>query len=335
MKRPLLIGFLCLMLAAWAVLGFSPTTAATGPMSLTPSPEPTELPTSIPATETPMVLPTETPTSIPVTSIPATETPTVLPATPIPATETPVVPATGTSVATAIPATNTPVPSPPILSPPATDTPTLPPSTATPVLPATATPLAPTQTPVPQRADPRLQKVVSATGPMAVGSELVYVLQVTAEGSVAATDVVATDALPAGLTLIRATASRGQVTTSGNTVRVVLGNVVPGEIVRIEIIATLHGNGTDAIVNVATLTTSSTTDIPSNNSDNAMVKILRVPDVQVPPTPTQVPAGVTKRRIPATDISDGSSLPVWPFVLVGLGLVGGAISIRRSLRVKI
>ncbi len=323
MKRPLLIGFLCLMLAAWAVVGFSPTTAATIPMSLTPSPEPTEVPTAIPATETP-VMPTEIPTETPVMP---TETPTALPATStmVP-TETPVTPTAPLPPATTtigVPPTRVPVEP--------TDTPG---ATATPVPPTDTPAVTATKTPVPPQADPRLQKVVTATGPMAVGSELIYILQVTTEGSVAATDVVATDALPAGLTLVRATSSRGQVTTSGNTVRVVLGNVVPGEIVRIEIVATLNGNGTDAIVNVATLTTSSTTDIPSNNSDTALVTILRNPEVQASPTPA--PAGVTNRRIPATDVSDGSSLPVWLFVLVGLVLLGGmAVSIRMALRAKI
>ncbi len=319
MKRPLFIAVLCLLLAAWAVVGFTPTTAATIPMSLTPSPEPTEVPTAIPATETP-VMPTETPLPPTETPVTPTETPTTIPAT---ATETPVPP---TETPTALPATTT-IGVPPTRVPvEPTDTPTV---TATPVPPTVTPPVMATATKTPQQADPRLQKVVTATGPMAVGSELVYILQVTVEGSIAATDVVATDALPAGLTLVRATASRGQVTTSGNTVRVVLGNVAPGEIVRIEIVATLHGNGTDAIVNGATLTTSSTTDIPSNNSDTALVTILRNPEVQASPTPA--PAGVTNRRIPATDVSDGSSLPVWLFVLVGLGLVGGmAVSIRMA-----
>src|SRR5262245_13091617 len=131
----------------------------------------------------------------------------------------------------------TDTPEPPTLTPILTVTP----SPATPVI-ATSTPTPPsgavtpppTKVPPSGTADPAITKAVNV--PEAhIGDEVIFTLTVTNRGTVNAADVVVTDPVPDFLDVIEATTTRGNVSSEGRTVRVVIGTVAPGEVITITI----------------------------------------------------------------------------------------------------
>src|SRR5262245_2864804 len=134
----------------------------------------------------------------------------------------------------------TDTPEPPTLTPIPTVTPSTP-TPATPVI-ATSTPTPPsgavtpppTKVPPAGTADPAVTKAVNV--PEAhIGDEVIFTLTVTNRGTVNAADVVVTDPVPDFLDVIEATTTRGNVSSEGRTVRVVIGTVAPGEVITITI----------------------------------------------------------------------------------------------------
>jgi uncharacterized repeat protein (TIGR01451 family) len=161
-----------------------------------------------------------------------------------------------------------------------------------------------------EQSDPALDKRVNPAEAK-VGDVVEYILTVSNNGSTPATDVVVEDPLPPFLELVRASASRGVVSTEGATVRVVIGDLAAGENVQIIIAARI----TQAVaapqnLNRATLTTSSRTDVISNNTATAAVTV----DQPTAPTPTP-PAVETATPAPtaappSTPVASAEPAPV-------------------------
>lgn len=69
----------------------------------------------------------------------------------------------------------------------------------------------------------------------AVGATVTYTIIVTNIGSGVATGVVVEDVMPGFLALVSATSDRGETSVNGNTVRVRIGEMAPGETVTVTI----------------------------------------------------------------------------------------------------
>lgn len=256
-----------------------------------------------PAGAAPLLLVTETSTAEPPTRTP-TEANTAT-ATSIPtATVTATAPAESTATVTATPF--------PTETPPGDDDQ----PTATPT--ASATPTQ-TQTPV-LVADPAITKSVNRTI-VAVGDVVEFVLTVTNLGNETAPGVVVEDSLPAFLALEGVTATRGEVSVSGATVRVAIGDLAPGETVEIRITARVIAPAVEPNnTNVGTVRSDSPSDDPGNNTST--VTLL----TETPP-PTAVPPPAPPARLPVTGAIGGVS----PLLLAGLGvgLVALSLLVRR------
>lgn len=274
---------------------------------------------SIPAVAAPLLLITETATGEPPTRTPEPPTATVPPATPTPppATVTPP-PATPTpppATVTPPPATVTPPPATPTTPPPPQQEEEQPRDTPTPTATPTATPPAtPTLTPTPAiSADPAISKSVDPRVGV-VGASVTYTIVVSNIGGSMATGVVVEDTLPVFLTVVSATADRGEVAVSGNTVRVAIGDLAPGESVTVRVVARVTqapsppNNQNLAIVSSAG---------PDANLDNNRASVA----LDSPPPVT----------LPGTSATGTGLLPALATAL-GLMLIAGSLLVRRRTR---
>lgn len=238
---------------------------------------------STPAAAAPQMLVTET-----ATGEPPTRTPTPVPATP----------------------TTPPTEAPTVTTPPA-EVPTSPPADDR----ATSTPTAtPTLTPEPTiLADPAVSKSVNPQVAV-VGDTVTYTIVATNIGGSVATGVVVEDTLPSILAVGEVTADRGEVTVSGNTVRVVIGDLAPGETVTIRISAQLIA-----------------APVPPNNANLAVISS-ESPDADLNNNQASVTlSGPPPVTLPSTSAAGTGLLPVLATVL-GLALIGASLLMRRSPR---
>jgi len=226
-------------------------------------------------------------------------------------TETPPIePPTRTSVPADTPTsvsipTSTPLPAPPPASGGGGDE--QPEDTPTP----TETP-SPTSTPVVQIqiADPSITKVANVATAQ-VGDTVTFSIIVTNQGNATASDVVVEDSLPGFLSLNGVNATRGVVNVSGATIRVTIGDLAPGEVVTITVTAQITASAEPPNnTNVATVSTSSSTDNPANNSGSVGLIISQPP-----------------KRMPNT--SDQNNLLLPALLVLGLGLIGASLFTRR------
>jgi uncharacterized repeat protein (TIGR01451 family) len=307
-----------IVLIVAALLPGAPASTMAAPLMLVTDTSTAEPPsptfTSVPPTNTPTstpIGPTNTPTSTPIgptntsTPIGPSSTPVVPTNTPGGPTNTPIIP---TDEPTNPPEDrNTPVPT-------NTSGPT---NTAVPTAPGTPLP-SPSSTTIPGP-DLTLDKSVSGAVEARVGDTIEYRVFVRNNGSEPATDVVVEDRLPGFLQLVSAAASRGEVTTSGSTVRVVIGTLQPGEEVVIVITARILSYvPADQSGNFASATGSNVTDPPANNSDEARIVIVQ-------PTPA------APNTLPRTNGPEDA----WRVLLLSLGialLMGSMLVLRRPSR---
>lgn len=129
-----------------------------------------------------------------------------------------------------------------------------------------------------------------------------------------ATGVVVEDTLPAFLAIVSATADRGEITVSGNTVRVSIGELAPGETIAIRVVARVTqaprppNNQNLAIVS---------SDIPDANLDNNQASVALGSPLPV--------------SLPGTSSTGAGVLPALATVL-GLMLIAGSLLVRRRVR---
>ncbi|HMQ30309.1 MAG TPA: DUF11 domain-containing protein, partial [Chloroflexaceae bacterium] len=203
--------------------------------------------------------------------------------------------------------TDTPVPPPTDTPPPPPDDDDDPDPTATPTaVPASPTPAPPADIP----ADPAIGKTVSP-GSASVGDSVEYTITVTNLGGIPATGVEVNDTLPAFVSPTGVTASRGEASLDGQTVRVVIGDMEPGETVTIVVQATVvapapEGNNR----NLAVVTSTS----PDGNPDNNQASV---------PLDTLGPV-----TLPSTGDAGRGLLPA-AALLLGLALVAASLAVRR------
>ncbi|NNJ12283.1 DUF11 domain-containing protein [Chloroflexales bacterium ZM16-3] len=249
----------------------------------------TEVPSSEPATRTPLPPPPPPPADT-ATSIPV-DTATSIPVDTAVTTNTPVPTATTSSGGGGSSRKSTPVP---------TSTPT-----------ETPTPTE-TLTPVPQFADPAITKSANISNAQ-VGDTVEFTLTATNRGNIPASNVVIEDTLPSFLALEGVSATRGDVSVNGATIRVTIGDLAPGEVVTVTITARVVSSAAPPNnSNIATIASSDATDDPSNNSSAVSLNVDQPPPAILPNT---------------GDPEGGASIPV--LVVIGIGLIAASLITRR------
>lgn len=141
-----------------------------------------------------------------------------------------------------------------------------------------------TITPVNQIAD--LGLAASATpNPGLVGSGVTTVFTVTNAGPNTAAGVALTNVVPSGATLVSAIASKGSVSTNGNTVIASLGSLNAGSSATVTVVVvpgvgSLTNSTTGVVISPATVGTTDT-DLNSGNNAAAAVAVVSLPVVDV------------------------------------------------------
>jgi uncharacterized repeat protein (TIGR01451 family)/LPXTG-motif cell wall-anchored protein len=150
-----------------------------------------------------------------------------------------------------------------------------------------------------------------------VGDTVEFTISATNRGNATASNVVVEDSLPAFLALDGASATRGDVSASGSTVRVTIGDLAPGETVTITITARVVAAAAPPNnSNVATVSSGSLTDDPGNNTSSVSL-------TTDAPSPTAAPPA----SLPNTGAPD-SPAPVL-LATLGLALIGASLFARR------
>ena len=303
--------------AGSAVPTNTPVPAGSAVPTNTPVPAGSAVPTNTPIpagsavpTNTPIPAGSAVPTNTPVPAGSAVPTNTPVPAGSAVPTNTPI------PVGSAVP-TNTPIPvgsAVPTNTPISTDIPTRVSSSGGTHNP-TETPT-PTNTPVPQAADLSITKSVNRST-VAVGDSVEFTIRVTNIGNATAHHVVAEDSLPSFLALIGTSATRGDVSVSGTTVRVTIGDLAPGETATLTITARVVATAMPPDnINGATVSSDSLTDNLGNNS--SVVSLIT--DAQPSPT-AAIPT-----LLPNTGTPNDSA--TWLLVALGVGLIAASLLTR-------
>ena len=133
-------------------------------------------------------------------------------------------------------------------------------------------------------ADLSLTKTM-APDPSLAGGEVTSVLSVSNDGPNAATGVVVTDQLPAGVTYVSATTPQGSCAQAGGIVTCQLGTVPDGATVDVEVVVAVPSDSTaNSVVNVASVG-SATADLdPEDNAAGGSVAVAREADLRVSKT---------------------------------------------------
>jgi uncharacterized repeat protein (TIGR01451 family)/LPXTG-motif cell wall-anchored protein len=228
-----------------------------------------------------------------------------------------------TETTTGEPSTPTSEPSPtateigqltPIPTSPPSDTPEPDDDDPRPTATPTALPPTPTLTPAPTAsipADPAISKSVSP-GSARVGDSVEYTISVTNLGGAVATGVVVDDTLPAFLRPTGATSTRGEVSLSGQSVRVTIGDLSPGETVTISVQATVVAPATPPNNrNLAIVTSTSPDANPDNNQASVPLDTIDAPV-----------------SLPNTGDEGRGMLPL-AALLLGVALVASSLWVRR------
>jgi len=135
-------------------------------------------------------------------------------------------------------------------------------------------------TPVNQLADLGLS-AAAAPNPALAGAPLTYTFTVANGGPSTATSIAFTNIVPAGLTLVSATASQGVALTNGNTVLADLGTLTTGAVATVTIVTIptplIFPPGINSILltNTASVWPVETDPSPPNNTASALTTITR------------------------------------------------------------
>ncbi len=149
--------------------------------------------------------------------------------------------------------------------------------------------------------------VKSATqGSARVGDNITYTLVATNNGPSAATGVVVTDTLPAGLGVVSANATQGSCSVAGSQVSCAIGTLPPGGLASITLIASANAAG--IVVNTASIGGVQADPLPANNSSSATVAVvLRSPTLVAEPAVISALPGLQLRLRFEARLSDGGA----------------------------
>jgi len=115
-----------------------------------------------------------------------------------------------------------------------------------------------------------------------VGDSFTYTLTVLNKSATPATNVVLTDTLPADVSYIGATPSRGTVAQNGTTVTHNIGTMSAGE--EVTLVIQVGTSVAKLVTNTATVTSAETDSNPSNNNASEATRIIQVSNVTFSPS---------------------------------------------------
>lgn len=128
------------------------------------------------------------------------------------------------------------------------------------------------------QSDDLMLGLTASPDPVALGGTLTYTLAITNNGPSAATGVLVTNVLPAGVTFLSATASQGSCTNSADLVTCDLGVIAASANATVSI--QVQANALGSLTNVATVYRTETDPNPFNNSISA-VSAVTLPSLMV------------------------------------------------------
>lgn len=222
--------------------------------------------------------------------------------------------------------------------------------TATPAPTNTNTPVGPTKTPgptatkepsaKPELADPAITKESNVSNAK-IGDQITFTIRVTNNGPGTAKDVVVTDPIPDYLDVIEATTTSGNISSSGRTVIVTIGDVHAGDEIIIRIRVRVNERAAPpGGRNSVSLTTSSPGDNPNNNSSSVTFGITGPATPTTPATPTvpvltpvaPVLTPVTPPMLPVTGAADDTSSRALLFAALGMAALLLSLLFRGKAR---
>ena len=149
-------------------------------------------------------------------------------------------------------------------------------------------------TPVNQLADLALSAVAAPTNSILAGKTLTYTFSITNRGPNTATSVAFTNVLPAGVTLLSASPSQGNIITNATSLIVNLGTLATGTNATIIVVVTPTAAAIPQGLTNATLTSSanvaaSETDVNPGNNSVSVVTVVNRPFAELGLTQTVAP----------------------------------------------
>jgi uncharacterized repeat protein (TIGR01451 family) len=152
--------------------------------------------------------------------------------------------------------------------------------------------------------------------PATLGTLLTYVITVTNGGSVDAADVVVTDALPAGASLISATPSQGSCEAATCS----LGTIAAGGTATVAVVVSVEAGAGATILNSACVVTSVADTNAANNCDEEDTTVPR--ESPAPATPSLVPETPGPTATP-NGLPNGGGSPGKESSGTGIALIAG------------
>ncbi len=132
-------------------------------------------------------------------------------------------------------------------------------------------------------ADLAITKADTGSDPVAAGGDITYTLSVTNNGPSSATDVTATDVLPAGLSF-DAAASDPDCSAGGGTVTCEYGTITSGATNSVTLVVNTDGDAVPSVSNTATVDSDEIDPVSGNNSDTEMTTVNAAADVSISKT---------------------------------------------------
>ncbi len=161
-------------------------------------------------------------------------------------------------------------------------------------------------------ADVRIaQKSVSSALPAVAGASVTFVIQPRNGGPAAAANVVVSDPLPAGWTLVSASGPNWVCSPTGNTANCSRASLPAGATDNITVVATAPGNGSvspsgQTFTNTTSITSTTTDPIAGNNSGSVDVLVLRDgADLRVAKSKTPNPVALGTNMTSSITVSNG------------------------------
>ena len=161
-------------------------------------------------------------------------------------------------------------------------------------------------------ADVRIaQKTVSSSLPAVAGANVTFVIQPRNGGPATATNVVVSDPLPAGWTLVSVSGPNWLCSAAGNTASCSRASMPVGATDNITVVATAPGNGSvspsgQTFTNTASISASTSDPISSNDSGDVNVLVLRDgADLRVAKSKTPNPVALGANMTSSITVSNG------------------------------
>ncbi len=139
-----------------------------------------------------------------------------------------------------------------------------------------------------KRANLKVTKTVTSSGPYGAGSTVAYAVTVTNGGPDTSNNVVIGDTLPAGLTFASATPG---CTFAGGTVTCTVASLASGASVTRTITATVNADAPSSVANTATVNADTVDPDPTDNTSTATISTVKAADIAVTKTGPAGPLG--------------------------------------------